>query len=237
MRVATILLTSLVLLTQSIAASGDEPNTPEPLKGRVELIESGGAPTLPPELLKGYLENPSLGPTTLPKALKGRWYGVVRVTQMQTYPALHAEDYCLSFISEIKKVFHLNQKGQIVLEIGANANGAATLSSSDVVFARGLRVQLNSSAGPALVPGGTNVPQTVRNEVTEMDSNRVEQTRIDRVVIVDEKQKPIHFGFAESSALYRLSSPQRMKVKILTVDYDFFGKPLWKCMMEGEASR
>ena len=98
-------------------------------------------------------------------------------------------------------------------------------------------MQLTSAKGPALLPGGTNLPSTVRNEVNLLDKNRIEQTRFDQVTIVGDDGRTIHTGFSEVSAFYQIAAPRRLKIKILSVDYDSNGKPLWKSLMAGEATR
>ncbi len=208
----------------------------EPLKGRVETIEGGSNPALPEGVLSGSARQSAEQPL-LPKTLRGKWWGYVRITQMETYEQIHDEPYCQAFIQEIKKSFHEGQRGQIALEIKPAASGDAVLSSSDLWFAHGLRVQLTSAPGPALVAGGTNIPRTLKNDVTPLDAGSIEQSRFDQVTIVDKDRRPIHAGFSEVSALYKLAAPRRLRIKILTVDYDQQGKPLWKSLMEGEATR
>jgi hypothetical protein len=64
-----------------------------------------------------------------------------------------------------------------------------------------------------------------------------EQTRVDRVHIVDDLNMPIAGGFSEISATYTLTAPRRMDLKILEIDYDHRGKPLWKILLKGTATR
>lgn len=205
-----------------------------PLKGRVEAVESGADPSLPSDLLRGYA---GAAESSLPPSLRGTWYGTVHISQMDTYPSLHPEPYCQAFISEVVQQFHVGQKGRIVLEIQPSESGNISLVSSDVRFSRGFGIQLTSGTGPALVPGGMNLPRTVKNEVVELGQDRIEQTRIDFVRIVDEMRRTIHTGFSEVTALYQLTGRRRIALKILSVDYDREGKPLWKSLMEGDASR
>jgi hypothetical protein len=216
----------------------------EPLVGRVEEMAGGGEPLLPQDLLKGGAGDGSIPLAggvaqsgTLPLTLKGQWEGNVKITQMDTYPAIHPEPYCQQFIDEIKRYFHLGKNGSIELRFAPTAEGKIAVDSSNVRFFRGLAIGLTSQVSPALVQPGTNVPSTVRNDVQELGAERVEQVRIDYVRIVDQWNRPIHAGFTEVSTEYQLRAPRRMRVKILNIDYDQSGKPLWKCLMEGDARR
>ena len=226
------------------AAGAQETRQRPPLVGRVEELAGGGEPLLPRDLLQGGardgaipLEGNVAQSGSLPLTLKGQWEGSVKITQMDTYPALHPEPYCQEFIGEIKRYFHLGKSGSIELRFGPAADGKIAVDSSNVRFFRGLGIGLTSQVSPALVPPGTNVPSTVRNDVQELGAERVEQVRIDYVRIVDQWRRPIHAGFTEVSAQYQLRAPRRIRVKILNIDYDQSGKPLWKCLMEGDARR
>ena len=237
--VLSTLLAGLIL-NISTASTAQDAVEPAPLQGRVEAIEGGANLTLPTDILRSGLQTTcSEGPRPgLPSSLKGRWYGTIHITQMDTFPQLHVgEPYCTDFIQAIEKYFHRDQRGQIVFEITANDNNYVSLASSDVWFGHGLRVQLTSSKGPALVEGGTNLPRTLRDDVSLLDQNRVEQSRYDFVTIVDDSGQMIHSGFSEVTALYVIAAPRRLKIKILSVDYDRTGKPLWKSLMTGEATR
>ncbi len=215
-----------------------------PLVGRVEEIAGGAEPLLPRDLLKGGAQDSAFPLTggvgqsgTLPLALRGQWDGNVRITQLETYPDLHPEPYCQQFIGEIKRYFRLGKSGAIGLKFAPGRDGKLMVDSSNVRFFRGLGIGLTSQVSAALVPPGTNVPSTIRNDVQELGTDRVEQVRIDYVRIVDQWRRPLHAGFTEVSALYQMKAPKRIRVKILNIDYDQSGKPLWKCLMEGDARR
>lgn len=202
------------------------------LEGRVEVIESGQAPSLSAQLLNGGVRN------DLPAAFQGKWFGFVRIKQMETYSEEHqGEPYCQQFMAEIPRFFHKGQRGQLMLHILPSPEGGLRIAASSVHLAGGGRVQLTTHRGKALVAGGFNMPTTVTDIVTEMDPKRVEQTRVDEIVIVDSLNKPIHRGFTEVSALYELEAPKRMHVKILDIDYDQSGRPLWKVLMDGDLTR
>lgn len=229
----------LVLLLFSLqpAFAQDAPGK-APLQGRVETIQSGQDPELPADLLqKNARISEDEHANSLPADLNGRWYGTVQIEQMETYPHLHPEPYCQSFIGEIGRWFHLGQKGKIILELRRSNQQGVSLVSSDVLFGHGLKLKLNSTSGPALVPGGTNMPRTVRNNVVVLGPTRVEQTRIDYITIIDDFRRPLHSGFSETTSLYELVAPKHIKVKLLSVDYDQDGKPLWKSIMAGEATK
>ncbi|HEY9868945.1 MAG TPA: hypothetical protein V6D08_07245 [Candidatus Obscuribacterales bacterium] len=242
-KVAFVLAFGLPFIFHATApAYGQEIKQPKVLYGRVEEIAGGGEPRLPQELLRGGTGQDTwrLGvdqAASLPPALKGEWDGSVKITQMDTYPDLHREPYCLRFIEEIKNSFRLGKTGRLTLKFQLGPDGKLRVASSDVWFAHGLRVQLTTHVSPALVPGGTNLPTTVKNDVQELGADRVEQVRIDQVRIVDGWRRAIHYGFTEVSAVYQIVAPKRMRIKILNVDYDQSGKPLWKTLMEGEARR
>lgn len=242
-KVARVLAFALPLLLHvTVPAYGQDIKQPKVLYGRVEEVAGGGTPRLPQDLLQGGAgeDTWSLGvdqTASLPPAYQGEWDGSVRITQMDTYPDLHPEPYCLRFIEEIKDSFRLGKTGRLTLKFQLGPDGKLRVASSDVWFTRGLRVQLTTQVSPALVPGGTNLPTTVINDIQELGADRVEQVRIDRVRIVDGWRRPIHYGFTEVSAVYQIVAPKRMRIKILNVDYDHSGKPLWKTLMEGEARR
>jgi hypothetical protein len=74
--------------------------------------------------------------------------------------------------------------------------------------------------------------------VTELPGNRVEHTRIDFTRILDESSgQPVQQGYTEVSAQYEQRAPKRIRVKLLNVDYDRDGQPLWKALLEGEATK
>lgn len=227
------------------AACADEVPARPPLVGRVETFAGTAEPVLPGNLLGltgrqdgRALEGGLSESGALPDDLRGEWYGKITISQMDTYPAMHQEPYCQSFIAEIDRFFHQGQNGQISLAFETRRNGRLGVATSDALFGRGLRVMLTAQEGPALVPGGTNLPRTVRDDVAQLDGNRIEQTRIDLVSIVDKaRRRLIHSGFTEVTADYQIVAPRRMRVKILNVDYDQDGKPLWKALMEGELRR
>lgn len=235
-------LFSTVLFWQSLSAA-PETNKPTRLYGRVEKVAGGEDPRLPDDLQNtmqqgGFrFEAHAEQSASLPESLKGQWDGKVVISQMQTYPHLHPEPYCQQFIKEIGQQFSLGKSGRITLAFHNIGNGKVTVASSDIWFAHGLKVMLTCNVTPALVRGGTNLPRPVRNDVTTLGADRIEQTRIDYVQIVNRYRQLIHTGFTEVSALYHIKAPKRMYIKILNVDYDAQGKPLWKVLMEGEAIR
>jgi hypothetical protein len=176
--------------------------------------------------------------TSLPLSLQGMWYGKIKVTQMDTYPSLHyGEAYCQAFIREINRYFSVGQEGKLGLKFQRTGNAPLRVAASDVWFRHGLRVQLTTFSGPALVPGGINLPYTLRDEVLTLAKDRFEQTRVDAVRIVDHQGALLHSGFTEVSALYDLIASRKMRIKLLNIDYDQQGKPLWKVLMQGEATR
>lgn len=211
-----------------------------PLTGRVEAFSGAAEPVLPSDLLKSARTNRALSGEasqsgSLPPNLRGEWFGRVSITQMDSYPALHPEPYCQSFIQEIGNYFQTGKAGQLSMQFEQLPSGKLTVASSDVFFARGLKMMLTAHTGPALVAGGTNIARPVKNEVTQLTDNRYEQMRIDYVTIVDNRlRRPIHSGYTEVTAQYNIISPRRMRIRILNVDYDQEGKPLWRALMEGE---
>ena len=205
-----------------------------PLTGRVETFESA-EPVLPADVLNGGASTES---QNLPAAFKGKWYGTVKIARMSTYEQSHRDrQYAQQFIHEIVDFFHPQQRGHITLQISPDARGGLKLDSSDVVFSGGVSLQLTTGKGPALVRGGFNLPHTVRDRVTQFADNQCEQARFDAVTIVDKDGKVLQTGFTEVSALYTLKAPRRMQIKLLDIDYDESGHPLWKALLEGEATR
>lgn len=243
-QVGTLALFAAALLGAGLfsPANPQETNKLAPLVGRVEEIAGGAEPLLPRDLLKGGAGEISISggvaqSGTLPLALRGQWDGDVKITQLETYQDLHPEPYCLQFINEIRRYFRLGKSGSISLKFAPGRDGRLAVESSNVRFFRGLAIGLTSETSPALIPPGTNVPSTIKNDVQELGTDRVEQVRIDYVRILDEWRQPLHAGFTEVSALYQMQAPRRIRVKILNIDYDQSGKPLWKCLMEGDARR
>ncbi|GEM_PF-3111364 len=240
----TILIGLLPFLAPAaLPASAQGAGAGQPLTGRVETFAGGAEPVLPAELL-GLIRRPDTYTAgaartgELPGGLTGQWYGRVTMTQMAVYPELHPEPYCQEFIRQIEHFFRQGEKGQVTIRFANQPDGGPAVESSDVWFPHGVKVQLTAGEGPALVPGGTNMARTVRDDVKELGANRIEQTRIDLVTIADrERRAVLHSGFTEISALYKITGPRRMQVKILDVDYDKQGKPLWKALMEGELRR
>jgi hypothetical protein len=162
---------------------------------------------------------------------------MLHITQMETYPQLHQDAYSQQFIEEINKHFYKGKSARLILDIN-NAGGGATVSANDLLLARGFRIKLTATPGPALVPGGRNYPSTVKESVTELPGNRVEHTRIDFTRILDESSgQPVQQGYTEVSAQYEQRAPKRIRVKLLNVDYDRDGQPLWKALLEGEATK
>lgn len=202
-----------------------------PLEGRVEVLENTERPTLPHQGSAEYDEE-------MPVEFAGKWYGDVKVLQMQTFPELHAGDeYAQEFIREIGRFVHLNQPGQITLIFKRNQIGLLELSSSDVILKGRVRLELSCMRGPALVRGGYNVPRIAMNRINRLPDQSVEQTRLDKVTIVDELGRPIRRGFTEISASFKLVSERKMVIKLLDIDYDQDGVPLWKVLLKGEARR
>jgi hypothetical protein len=236
--VAIVILTLFYQHCQS--AQSQEATQRAPLTGRVEAFSGAAEPVLPSDLLGNPQTNRALsGEATqsgsLPASLKGEWFGRVSITQMDSYPALHPEPYCQSFIQEIGHYFQAGKSGQLSMQFEQRPSGELTVASSDIFFARGLKMMLTTQTGPALVAGGTNIPRPVRNEVTQLTDGRYEQMRIDYVTIIDNRfRRPIHSGYTEVTAEYNVVTPRRMRIKILNVDYDQHGKPLWRALMEGE---
>jgi hypothetical protein len=224
---------------QSPPTSGTDEQQPAaaaraPLEGRVEVLEHSREPSLPADFLNGSASQDD----GLPAEFAGRWYGDIKVMQMETYPHLHRNDaYAQEFIREIQRFVHLNQPGQITLNFKANRVGNLALSSSDVVLRGRVRLELACTSGPALVRGGYNMPRVAMNRVTRLSNKTAEQTRLDRVTIVDEFSRPIRGGFTEITASYTLKGERKMQIKLLDIDYDQNGAPLWKVLLEGEARR
>ena len=241
----TLVASAFTTACHSARAEESPPSARPPLVGRVEAVGGGGEPQLPMDLLKGTYDQANGIPYragvdqtgSLPADMRGEWDGTVKITQLQTYPELHPEPYCQQFIQEIDHFFKLGKGGQINLKFAERGDGVITVKSSDVYFSGGLRIELANTSGPALVPGGYNVPTPVKNSVSELGPGRVEQTRVDYVRIVDRERRPIHDGYTEVSALYQIVGPRRLRMKIVNIDYDQQGKPLWKTLMEGEARR
>jgi hypothetical protein len=221
-----LLLTLLFSACAGIAA--------EPLEGRVEVLERSPQPSLPEGFLSG---SATLTDDAMPEEFAGKWYGDVKVMQMQTFPHLHPDPYGQQFITEILRFVKPEQHGQIMLEFKNDRNGVLRLLSSDVILRGGVRLELDSQRGPALVRGGTNIPRTVVNRVTKLPDQTVEQTRLDNVTIVDQLGRPIRYGHTEVTAAYTLKGPRKMSIKLLNIDYSQEGAPLWKVLLKGEARR
>ncbi len=206
--------------------------------GRVEAIEFGAEPVLPADLLRARTTEGAFAKGPVSDAFCGKWWGSVSIKCLQSYPEQHGgEPYCLQFIVETQRYFKYGKRGQIVLSFLRGADGALVLDTSDVSFARGLKIQLTTSRGPALVSGGFNMPLTVSNDLSQLTPRTIEQTRIDAVTVVDRLGTAVHSGFTEVSCLLKLEAPRRMHLKILNIDYDQDGKPLWKVFLEGQALR
>jgi len=226
----------------TVKASADQAPQRSPLVGRVEIIGAGASPELPADLFKASQQNTVNAIKTrfepsgsLPLSLQGEWIGEAKVTQVDIYPELHQEPYCQQFMSEVGQRFHKGMSGEMLLKFQPQVNGAVTLTSSDINLPHGLRVMLTSSPEATPVSDGVNRPRPLRNEIKLLSSDRAEQTRIDYVRIVDSEKRLLHAGFTEISALYQILNPKRLRIKILDIDYDQAGKPLWKILMEGEA--
>jgi hypothetical protein len=201
-------------------------------EGRVETVEQGSQPQFPAEVLKG---GATFG-EKLPSELIGSWYGKVEVAQLEMYQP--STPYGAAFVAEVQKLFRLGQTGQVLLLFKKNKAGEVSLLSSDVILKGGMKLQMTAGKGPAAVPGGYNLPHTVRDYVrTQPEKHSIDQTRIDEVDIVDGTGKRIQHGYTEISAQYSLISPKRMSLKLLEIDYDDEHKPLWKILIRGTASR
>lgn len=204
------------------------------LEGRVEKIEQGEQPAISRDLLEAGVSESN----GLPASMRGKWYGTVEVAQVETYPDLHpGAAYWAEFMNEAKQLFTTKKPGQIVLDIKENRAGVMCISSSDVVLRGGMKLQFTHGRGPALVRGGFNQPTTVTDKVTAHGDSSAEQTRIDQVSIVDARGNLIQRGYSEISASYNLISTRKMALKILEIDYDESGKPLWKILLRGTATR
>ncbi len=149
----------------------------------------------------------------------------------------HKDWYSRRFLEEVERFFKLGKRGWIELLIAEEPDGLIQVRASDVVFSGGLRLKLTTTYGPALVPGGINLLYPLRNRVTALGVDAVEQTRIDEVAIVDKWRRLLHQGFSEISALYQQKTARRIRIKVLNIDYGADGTPLWKVLMEGEARR
>jgi len=237
------LLIIATILSHLLVVHADEQTQRQPLTGRVEAFSGGAEPVLPSDLLGSVNSRNPISTSisesgTLPQNLRGEWFGRITISQMDTYPNLHPEPYCQRFIQEISHYFESGKSGQLSLQFEPRSDGSLAVASSDIFFSRGLKVALTAQPAPALVAGGTNMPRPVRNDVTMLTDNRIEQTRIDYVTIVETRfRRPIHYGFTEVTAQYQIVAPRRMKIRILNVDYDQDGKPLWRALMEGELRR
>lgn len=205
-----------------------------PLEGRVEVLRQQSEPSLPDYLLNGGVRQIE----TLPIELTGKWYGTIHVAQMQTFPGGHSNDpYWNEFIAQITSFVKPNQRGEVTLHFKTDPSGTLQLSSSDVILRGGTRLQLTSGKGPALVRGGFNWPETMANRVTLLPNSIAEQTRLDRVAILNDRGQLIKQGYTEISASYELKSPRSILVKLIEIDYDEMRHPLWKVVLEGQARR
>lgn len=202
-------------------------------EGRVEAVEQSTEPHFPAE----YLQPNAPASDPIPDQLAGQWYGNVEIAQLEMYPQLYAgHPYWTQFVQELSGFFHLHQPGKVTLLFKRHKNGTVTLLSSDVWLKRGGRLQMTSGKGPAVVRGGFNMPVTVADKV-RAKAGVVDQTRIDKVSIVNNKGNQIQHGYSEISAHYELQSPRRMTLKLLEIDYDDQHKPLWKVLLRGTATR
>lgn len=203
------------------------------LEGRVDKIEHGEIPALPQELLSAGISHEGL-----PEALMGSWYGAVEIAQVETYPHLHAgSPYWTAFIGEATKLFVPGNRGKVVLLLKRDRTGAVRVLSSDVILRGRMKLQFTSGRAPALVPGGWNNPTTITDVVRPIGETCFEQTRVDEVDITNATGMRIQNGFSEISATYTLVSPRKMSLRILEVDYNESGKPLWKVLIKGTATR
>lgn len=203
----------------------------KPLEGRVERVEAGAEPLLPSDLV---LDGSATASAPLPISLRGKWFGSVKIIQMDTYPTVHTnEPYCEQMITEIGKVFEKGMKGELQLDIVPDGTGGTKIGSSDIFFGRRGKLNLTTHRGPGLVQGLYHIPVTIKNEVKNLSPKVVEQSRYDAVQIVTADNTYVERGFSEVSSQYNHQAPGRLLVKILNVDYDKQGKPLWKALMEG----
>ncbi len=201
------------------------------IEGRVEQVEAGAEPLLPGDLsLNGGTEVSA----PLPASLRGKWFGSVQIKQMDTYPAQHTnEPYCQQMVLEINKVFAKGMKGDLQVDIIPDGSGGTRIGSFDIFFGKRGKLNLSAHRGPGLIPGIYHIPFTVKNEVRALSQNVVEQSRYDAVQMYDSQNRPTERGFTEVSAHYNRQAPGRLLVKILNVDYDGRGRPLWKALMVG----
>lgn len=203
------------------------------IEGRVELIEEGEQPRLSEQLLHAGVSTGGF-----PEEMRGTWYGDVEIAQIETYPQLHSSSaYWTEFVRQAGALFTVHRPGKIVLQFKKDKDGRVHLLSSDAVMRGRMKLQFTSGRGPALIPGGFNEPNTITNLITVQSDSSVEQTRVDQVNIVASNGAVIQRGLSEISALYRRTEPRKMAVKILEIDYDEQGQPLWKILLRGTATR
>lgn len=218
-----------------VVALMNAPAVARTLEGRVEAVEQSAQPNFPSDLLRGATSS-----DTITDGFAGKWYGDMRVTQLQMYPEPHTmHPYCMRFIGEFQQLFGLGESGKLVLWFSKDKDGRISLQTSNVNMENRMKLRFTkgASSGKALVPGGRDVTNTIADQTRVVD-NSVEQTRIDDVSVVDESfGQVIHHGFTEISAHYTLTGAKRMQVKLLEVDYDAQHIPLSKILIVGEATR
>jgi hypothetical protein len=237
----------------SFAAQSQEPTTQEPIVGRIELTVKEGKPTLPEEILYGGTTHKKTAP---PKHLSakeqekimanreaifnnfgGEWHGLVRITSMRVFPAYHKSRFWQRFITEIEHFFHVKQIGKMGVTFKQKEDNITHLMNSDIKFLRGAQITLSEHAGESMVEGAWSIPSTIKNQARRLSNKRVEQSRYDHVLFVDQYEHPIAEGYTELTGDYELIKPNTMQVKVMNVDYNEEGNPLWECIIEGKVIR